>query len=153
MRGKRVDNEFISEFIADCIRSGINTPEDIMSVAQRDINEIDEAIKRVEKDKIRRSKLLDVINAFQAKAEKSTTEASALPYFNMKYPNVCQFICETLKQGPVSINEIKGNYTTSDIIFCVKQLLENKIISKSGPYLIRGNNFNDYMKNAFKETL
>lgn len=153
MRGKRIDNEFISEFIANCIGSGINTPEEIMAAAQQHINEIDEAIKRVEKEKIRRSKLLDVIATFKTKSEKPSSEATALPYFNMKYPNVCRFICETLKQGPVSVDKVNGDYSPSDIIFCIKQLLEHKIISKSGPYLIRGNNFNDYMKNAFKETL
>lgn len=152
MRGKKIDNEFVSEFIATCIKNGINTTDDIVKTAQTNISKIDEAIKAIEKKKIERSKLLDVITTFQQKMPK-TSEAHVLPFFNLQYPQTCQLICQQLKKNPVDINKFSESSDMTVIIFCIKQLIECKVVAKSGPYIIRGSSFEDYTKFVLKETV
>jgi hypothetical protein len=38
-----------------------------------------------------------------------------------------------------------------DILYCIKQLIEYKVISKSGDYLLRGERFDGYLKFAMME--
>lgn len=153
MRGKKVDSEFVSDFISHCVSSGIDTTEGIIQQAQNNINEIDEEIKRVEKQKIVRSKLLDVISTFDKpnKTNKSE-EIRALSFFKIQYPHICQSICHVLKNGPTTIEGLGNHYPAPDVLFCVKQLLEHKVISKSGAHLLRGEAFDEYLKFALRET-
>jgi len=152
MRGKKIDFEFVSEFITHCVQSGYDTPEAIVSHARKNISFIDEAIKAVELKKIERSKLLDVIASFEKSPPSKVVEAKALPFFNMHYPDICNTICQSLKVGPLTLKDLeKNNHSYTNILFCVKQLLENKIISKSGNYLLRGSQFNNYLKFVIKD--
>lgn len=150
MRGKKVDNEFVSDFITNCIKSGIDTPESILAAAQTEINEIDKLIRKVEDKKKRRAKLLDVASSFE-KPKVDKSEAKVLSFFKIENPHICYFICQSLKKGPFNLNEVKSEYQMLDIIFCVKQLIEHKIVSKSGPFLLRASEFESYMKFALKE--
>ena len=154
MKGKKTDTEFISDFISQCVMQGLDTPESIVAHAQEMINGIDEEIKLVEKKKITRSKLLDVVSSFgkEQKSNKSE-EIRALSFFKLQHPAICQHICNRLKVGPLDIIGLEhgASYSQPDVVFCVKQLLESKVISKTGKYFLRGEHFNDYMKFVFKE--
>lgn len=153
MRGKKIDNEFISDFISKCVQSGIDTPDAIVQSAHDNIVNIDKAIKRMEEQKIIRSKLLDVIETFDKSKTSKSSEAKVLSFFKIQHPHICQSICQRLKIGPANIEEVTGKYVVADVIFCVKQLIEHKVISKSGSVLLRGDSFDEYMKFALKESL
>ena len=64
MKGKKVDNEFLSKFINECLNENINSSNDIVNLAKDKILSIDNKIKEVENLKLLRSKLLDVIYTF-----------------------------------------------------------------------------------------
>jgi len=152
MRGKKIDSEFISEFISSCVSMGIDSPEGIAAHAKNTINNIDEEIKKVEKQKIIRSKLLDVISTFEIPTKSNRVEEiKALSFFKIQHPNICQSICSVLKKSPSTIDGLKINYLIPDVLYCIKQLIEYKIISKSGDYLLRGERFDGYLKFAMME--
>lgn len=152
MKGKRSDPEFISDFISNCIKNGIETPENIINIAKKKISEIDDEIKRVEQQKIIRSKLLDVVSSFE-KPIKSThiNEIKALEFFKIQNSQICYYICTNLKRGVQTIESLSGKYQEGDLIFCIKQLLEHKVICKSGAHILRGEMFDEYVKYIFKE--
>lgn len=154
MRGKKSDAEFISGFIAECIRSGHDTPDEIVKQARQDILRIDDEIKRVEQLRITRSKLLDVIATFEKQAKPSKAEeAKLLSFFKIQQPQVCKYICDRLKTNVVTVDDVsKSKYPPTDVMFCIKQLLEHRIISKSGVHLLRGEKFDDYLKFVLKGT-
>ena len=60
MRGKKVDSEFISNFIEESIKEGDMSLATLMLKVNCQINSIDQKIKEVEELKKIRSKLLDV---------------------------------------------------------------------------------------------
>lgn len=151
MKGKKTDTEFISKYIQDCIEQNINTPEEIVKEAQKDIEHIDDLIKHAEKLKIQRSKLLDVVNVFGTNKPDKSEEIRALSFFKLEYPEICQYICSSLKNYPVSVENFSAKYPAMDVVFCIKQLLEVKVIAKSGSHVLRGERYNDYMKIIFKE--
>lgn len=151
MRGKKKDSEFLSDFIVQCVNSGKNSPEDIVVEAKARINQIDMKIQEVERLKVSRSKLLDVIESFEKEEKVSASyEAKILSLFNIQYPIICKRICDHLKTSNILIKEI-NEFPTQDIVFCVKQLLELKIISKIGDCLLRGEMFDDYLKFVLRE--
>ncbi len=151
MRGKKADSEFLSEFISKCIRSGMETPAEIASHARDLIQEIDEEIKRVEKRKVIRSKLLDVVSAFDkpTKSHKAD-EIRALAFFKIQKPVVCKYICDTLKKSPAGVEGFT-NHPVEDIMFGLKQLLEAKVISRSSNVFLRGEMFDEYLKFVLRE--
>jgi plasmid rolling circle replication initiator protein Rep len=154
MRGRKSDSQFLSDFISQCVLSGEDTPEMIVNRAKNIISEIDDEIKRVEAQKIRRSKLLGVIETFE-KANKTSKhdEAKILSFFKIQNQQVCKFICDHLKVGVVSINEISNHqHSAHDVLFCIKQLIEHKVVSKSGNHLLRGEAFDEYLTFVLRDT-
>jgi len=153
MRGRKTDSEFISEFIAGCVQAGHDTPEAIVQRANQGISSIDDEIKRVEKLKMTRSKLLDVIATFERQAKQSKSEeARILSFFKIQQPQICKFICDRVKSGVIAIEDLGNKYPTQDIMFCIKQLIEHKIVAKTGSHLLRGDLFEDYLKFVLRES-
>jgi hypothetical protein len=74
MKGKKVDTEFLSYFISECIKKNKVITEDIIQEAKEEITNIDSKIKEVEKLKILRSKLIDVIHTFEKPAKSNKNE-------------------------------------------------------------------------------
>lgn len=145
MRGKKVDNEFLSDFISQCSINDKSSIEDIIIEAQNDIFNIENKIKEVELLKVRRSKLLDVIIIFKEKTLIPKQDKDKLQYFNIKNQHICKFITDTLKDNNLMISSINStSYSKEDILFCIKQLLEHKIIFKTGDCLVKGINFEEY---------
>ncbi len=153
MRGRKTDSEFISEFIAGCVQAGYDTPEAIVQQAKGGINTIDEEIQRVERLKITRAKLLDVIATFDRQVKQSKSEeARILSFFKIQQPQVCKFICDRIKNGVIAIEDLGNKYPNQEIMFCIKQLIEYKIVAKTGSHLLRGDSFEDYLKFVLRES-
>jgi hypothetical protein len=145
MRGKKSDPEFVSGFITKCIRQGIAVPNDIVQAAKAEIKIIDDKIKETEMLKATRSKLLDVIATFDKPANK-TEEAKLLPFFKLQYPQICRKICKHIVD--LSFNSVYSVIGLKDpeVLFCIKQLIEAKIIARVDDYLVRGDKFDEYLK-------
>lgn len=151
MKGKKVDSEFVTKYIQECVDMGILTPEEIVKEAQKDIENIDELIKRAEKMKLERSKLLDVVSTFGTNKTTKLEEIRALSFFKLQYPEICQHICSVLKQYPATVENFSAKYPLMDVVFCVKQLIEAKVIAKSGTHILRGDCFDEYLKFVLRE--
>ena len=149
MKGKKSNPQFISEFISKCIINGINTPSNILNAAQLEIENINIKIKEVENLKITRSNLLDVVERFNESSIKNN-ESEVLPMFtisNIISKKICNLLKSSDIQFPILINE--NNF---DVNFCIKQLLEQKIINRIDDKLCKGDRYNLYMSNVFQET-
>jgi hypothetical protein len=147
MRGKKTDPDFLSNFINKCVALNKTSQQEIVQAAHQEINEIDLKIIEVEKLKLIRSKLLDVVSVFEKEVPSHKEEAKILSFFNIQHPNICKYICDVLKKGTLNMNKLQLiEFSKSDIVYCVKQLQEYKVIAKTGEYLIRGIKFDDYMK-------
>jgi hypothetical protein len=149
MKGKKSDPIFISSFIQESVKEGATTPDEIVSRAKRMIAEIDEEIRAIEEKKKTRSKLLDVIIAFDKTGVKDKAEeAKLLPYFNLQYPNICKQICNILShRSTFEMFKIES----AESKFAVKQLLELKIVNRVHDNLICGDNFNEYWSFVLRE--
>jgi hypothetical protein len=148
MRGKKTDPEFVSGFIQECVQNGFETPEDIMKYAKHLINQIDADIQEIEKKKIKRSKLLDVVASFDFSKRDKSEDAKLLPFFELKYPEECRRICELLqfdmdKLPVLSMSSFGPNAMEHN--FSVKQLTEAKIINRVSDKLVRGPRFSEYL--------
>lgn len=152
MKGKKVDSEFLEKFITECVKCGIDTPQEIAARARSIILDIDNEIKRLEQRKIIRSKLLDVINTFDKQNKQSKFEgAKILDLYKIQNPLICKFICDNLNKE--SIDKLtKTNYPSDDVLFCIKQLIEHNIIVRSGSKLTPGTMYNEYMRLIFGKT-
>lgn len=147
MKGKKIDNEFLSEFISNCIKKGLFSSEEIVGLAQSKITDIDLKIREVESLKLLRSKLLDVITAFKKTNKDKKDDNELLSFYKIQNAQISKLICDNVKNKLNIINMIYDTkqFSTTDIIFCIKQLLENKIILKTeGNYFIEGEMFEQY---------
>lgn len=150
MRGKKSDPEFVSQFMSQCLREGAITTQEMVQLARQQIRKIDAQIIEVEKSKIIRSKLLDVVITLD-KPEPQTHEAKLLPLFRLKYPQTCREICKHIMELDPNMAYSIMNIKDPEVIFCIKQLLEHLIISRVDNYLVRGERFEEYLKFVLRE--
>lgn len=147
MKGKKFDSQFFSDFIMSCVKKDISKSEDIAATAQKEIDAINEKIIQAEKLKLRRSKLLDVVATLKEPEKFSEGDNKILEFVKINNPNICKFICSLIKVEPCSIKKINSKqFSTYDINFCIKQLLEHKVIFKVGDIISRGDQFDQYVK-------
>lgn len=153
MRGRKIDTEFLTKFITSCVEVGKFSSEDILKEAKNKIEQIDQKIIEVENLRILRSKLLDVVLTFdKAAKEIKPEEAKILTFFKIQDQHICKFICDKIKCSTINIDCLKdGPYDTKDILFCIKQLIEHKIISKVGDILLRGELYDEYVKFVLRD--
>jgi hypothetical protein len=163
MRGKKVDKEFVSEYISSCTEKNILLMTEIISLAKDQIKEIDERLKEVSTLKIRRGQLLDVISYLEAKEDEKDdvsidkeTEYK-LRFYSLENPGVCSYIVQCIfgydGNGETNINEImdflelQKTYPCSkeDAIFCFKQLIQKDILTKDGDIIGKGKDFDNYL--------
>lgn len=150
MRGKKSDPEFVSQFISGCLQRGVVTTEEMVKLARQDIQSIDDKIIEVEKLKITRSKLLDVILTLD-KPESKAEEAKLLPFFKLQYPQTCRKICKCVVElGSELAYSITG-LKDPEVLFCIKQLLEAKIIARVENHIVRGDKFDEYLTFVLRE--
>lgn len=141
MKGKKIDRDFISDFIAKCISEGKLNQEEMIDFANKKINEIDEKIKEVEDLKIIRSKLLDVLIVFKSPEEK--IDNKYLDLFNINNKDICNHICKSIQDKKDIFTSF---YPIQDIIINIDQLIKLKVISKRGDNLFKGSLFKGYFK-------
>ncbi len=140
----KIDSEFISNFISDCIIGGLTTTDDIVSYANKKINIIDEEIKKL---KDIRSKLLCVINQLEKNKKKNNIhddDKLCAKLLNISNHNLCKYICEKLADGQIYLPSLKEEYNSKDIYFCIKQFIANDIAFRKEDNLFKGKNFNKY---------
>jgi len=149
MRGKKSDRVFVAEFIQRCAVSGFETPDSIVEYAKTLIKNIDEEIREIEKKKITRSKLLDVILTFEKQTKNTSEDAKFLSFFKLEYPIMCKFVCDIVKKGPIEVGEklmpLGAGESDPTMKFSIKQLLECKVLSRVGSQVSRGERFDEYM--------
>jgi uncharacterized protein YktA (UPF0223 family) len=152
MRGKKVDSQFLTDFISSCIMKGNTTPDEMALAAQREIDFINSEIRKVEDLKLRRSKLLDVVVTFKEPVKANKEEARILTFFQIQNPHICKFLIDLIKINPLNREELICPFFSShDVNFCVKQLLEHRVIAKVGETLLRGENFDEYLRFVLQE--
>ena len=152
MKGKRTDSEFVSNFIENCICNNIFLAEDMLNLAKSKILEIDKKIIEAENLKKIRSKLLDVVSNFESNKSINMENSKILHLFNVKDKNLSCIICNAIKQEPAQVlNFYEKGYSVSDINFCIKQLIELKVIHKVGNFLLPDVMFDSYINNVMCE--
>lgn len=153
MKGKKIDSEFVTNFIEKCVSSNIFSTEEILHSAKSEISDIDNKIKEVENLKKIRSKLLDVVLTFENKTIPSKLQDyKILQLFNIKNKNICKFICDKIKDNPIELDELlKQAYSINDINFTIKQLIEHKVICKTGKYILQADMYKPYVINVMRE--
>lgn len=77
MRGKTIDYDFFSQFVAECVSQKKSTPKDISSEAKIRISSIDNEIRRIESLKAERCSLLDIETLLSPAYEKTVEEDTA----------------------------------------------------------------------------
>lgn len=151
MKGKKADPAFIAEFIGKCIGFGLDTPDKIVAHAKTIITGIDDEIKRIENDKIYRSKLLSVIENFEKPNRVKTEEERSLDFFKLEDPKTCKSICDMVKVKPLTKVEMQAT-SESNTFFCIKQLINYKVLSVINEGSVsHGERFEEYMTFALRE--
>lgn len=155
MRGKKIDRDFVSQFILSCSLQNKCCSHEIINEAKDQISKIDSKIQEIENLKKTRSKLLDVILSFDTitKEKFSEIEKQNIHLFKIDNLVLSKEICDLLKsKNDINIKDINKKYSEDEIIWCLKQLLTNKVIIKINNIIIKGDNFRNYLKFVMSES-
>jgi len=148
--------DFIENFITDCISKGIKSTKAICESAKSEMDKIDEQLRQSNLLRIRYKNLKSVLREFNHESLKrsknenyhiiyETTDINESPYFNILI-EICNFIEKS--ENVVTAREIMdiiGNRENSQIIYsCIKTLAENGIISRNeNRHIIKGPKWSD----------
>lgn len=154
MRGRKIDSEFLSQFITECINDNKTSTDQIIDCAKTQINFIDQKIKEVEELRSKRSKLLGIVLTFEKPDNTNKiNESKVLLFFKIQNPHICKFICDNMKESAIKLDSLYNRgYSIQDIVFCIKQLVEYKVISKVEDCLLRGKLFQEYLKFVLQDS-
>jgi hypothetical protein len=146
-------SEFIASFMRSCISTGVNTPNDMCSSAEKRIKEIENELRKIEVLRLEQNNLRTVIRQLSGKTEQ-TVQPIDIFASDDKLTNdnriVCESICNKIEEEKTltarQLTEYIG-YESQNIVYSlIKILAENKIIkrqenNKSVFYII-GENWN-----------
>jgi hypothetical protein len=150
MKGKKIDNTFVANFISESVSNGKFTTNEIVNSAKNQIKEIDQKIIEVENLKKIRSKLLDVIIVFDRNyRQKAAIDNNLINFYQIKDKNLASSLCEKvfIKNNLI---DFKKNFPSTEEIQCMKQLLEFNILQKTEDIIKAGENFHQF-KTFLKE--
>lgn len=140
MRGKKVDAEFVSEFIVDCAKRKITNPTDVAKEAEKQIISIDQKIKEVEALKKIRSKLTDVISTLTAKVKDNSEEKKALSFYQLSNLSFTQMMTTRVRDEPFDIKLLR-----KESAHLIKEILAAKILNKEGDQLVQGDEYQNFL--------
>lgn len=126
MRGRKIDLEFVSKYIVNCVNNGTTNSDDIRYLALSEINDIDKKIKEVEDLKKMRSKLFDVTITLNRFEEKT----SPIDFFDIKNKKISFDIINNFSGSELSLSYLLNNISESkdEILFSIKQLISSNVI-------------------------
>ncbi len=141
MRGKKIDTEFVADFIAICAKNKKMSPEEICKEAEMRITEIDIDIVRVERLKKVRAKLKDVLITFDKKPEDKSEDKLLLTFYNISNLPLAYSFCDSLlESSPVPAKEVISKYTLT-----VKELLPAGVIKRVNSLIEPGEKFQEFI--------
>lgn len=144
MKGKKVDNDFVSTFISESCAVGKTTTNEVVASALEQIKNIDQKIAEVEHLKKIRSKLLDVVIIFDRNHRVGPQIDQVLINFHrVKDKKIAKMICEKIFNYS-EMSEIKKAFSADEEIYCLKQLLEFNILQKYEEKIKAGENFSAF---------
>lgn len=143
MKGKKTDVEFLSNFIVQCAKENKNSTNDFILEARSKILDIDNKISELENLKILRSKYVDIISTFE-KTDKSK-DIELLDFFKVSNIEIAKFICKKLNNS-IEIIELFNTYNEKDIMKCINELINLRIIFKMDRIILRGIKYKTYEK-------
>lgn len=151
MKGKKIDFEFLNEFISQSLLENKFSMEEIILSAQDKINYIDIEIKKIEELKKTRCKLLDVINNLSKSEKIKKDYSNILNLFKIKNHNICKKIIFSIEKDS-NLDSIKDiDSDTSEVLFCYKQLLEQNVLQCRDNVIYPGDFYQDYKIFVLKE--
>lgn len=140
MKGKKIDTDFVAEFIGNCAALGKNLPEDICNEAKIKIENIDLKIKEVEDLKKMRSKLNDVIITLGKKVIDKSVDKIILGFYQISNLSNAFVLCDLVADSPIDIKSIDKNNS-----FIIKEMLAANILSRFNNTLIQGELYQDFI--------
>lgn len=151
-KGKKKDLDYLNNFISDCIINNIISLDEMISSAKQQISEINQKIIEVENLKKTRCKLLTVISVLDKNKLINQDFDKILPLFNISNHYLCQKILNNVKQNVINIASLSiDNIDKQDIISCIKELSEGKVIDINEQHIYAGENFDNFLKFVLRE--
>lgn len=149
MRGKKIDTEFVTNYIASCALNNKIDMEDIALQAEKDITEIDLLIKETENLKKKRSKLIDVVSLLKTKNKNVSKDINILNFYKVKNINLALNFCILIDDKPQTLDFLKNlDGITDDKNFVMKELLDLSILKRNNNFIEKGILFDEFMAYA-----
>lgn len=138
MKGKKIDNDFVSQFITNCVSDGISNIKDILIKAEEELNEVDLQIQNINNLKEKRIKLHDVVFSLKDKNEPKS-DNGFIKYFSLSNYKYVNDICNRL-QDKMFLYTL---YLDKNIL---DEMVKLKIIKLENDIILKGTNFKEFLK-------
>lgn len=145
MRGKKVDINFVSDYISHCAKDNVVGTNAITEKVLEEISQIDAQIKAVEELKRRRSKLLDVITTLN-KETKNKSGSEVIEFFRLSSISVSANIINMMKGRALSLDTFE-DYPEKEqdkIFLAIKEMLKIGILVRSDDDIKAGDRFDEF---------
>jgi len=151
------DDDFVNEYISECIDRGIKTTKDICNEARKEMDSIDKKLIEANKLRIRFKNLKQVLKNFNHESVRKnrTNDHTVIlnqggditkSFFYEVMIKICDYIDSS--ESPFTTREIanhvSGIENASDTFLCIKELADNGIILRNEErQIIKGPKWNE----------
>jgi len=136
-------NQFLADFILECVNSGKNTISNICEAANTKIRDIESEINKIEQLRVEQNKYKNIVKQLSPNRSKNK-EATALldvdssapitPYIKELCFRICNFVEEKKQTDPRSIMDGVANIEENFAVYTsIKWLNDQGIIKRTGP--------------------
>jgi hypothetical protein len=151
MRGRKINTNFVSDFILECNKKGLSNSDDILLYTIEEISKIDNQLKQIDQLKKRRSELFDVKLLLEKNNNNNNNNNINIDFFKVRDKMLAINILnlfESKTQHESFILDKLSNFNKEDIINCINQLKTAKVIYKQDNYniLYLGSDYKKFVK-------
>lgn len=153
-----MNGEFLSSFLSDCISKGMNSTTDICSYLEKQIEDFDLQISRLEEFKNRQSKLRAVLKQLGGLKHRDDEPEKVIRDFsipaeklNEKFKGLCDNICEFLNKNSDGIlpsdimNNISSIEDNHNVYSAIKWLVEHNVVKRDvNRKIVKGEGWQEY---------
>lgn len=139
MKGKKINTDFVSDFIVKCVNQEKSSPQNVCQEAQLQISQVNQQLKQIVQLKKHKANLLDVLIAFDQYKSSKNIDRSLLPFFTISDKTIAHDLWQQ-----ISIQPLKNILLKEVIVRVAHEMEKLQIILNQDGWLRPSINFESF---------
>ena len=139
MKGKKLNLDFVNDFIIECANQNRTSPQEVCKEAQGQILALNQEIQHFKQLKHRKNLLLDVLITFDQYKSSKSIDRLMLPFFQITNKNIAYELHQQIAMQPLKLILLK-----QEIMDILQQMQQLNIVQNQNGWAHPAANFESF---------